>query len=135
MDWAVQEYPWICSQGTQACIQTGTFVIYYSTHPAYQPYLAPSDSMLFRKIKESLRGRKFSTNDYMWYILNELFCCFCRQTARALATVCGPRWVNVSYHFTPAISSASVHRLISIVSDWLSCNTTQNKEYNSWPYT
>ena len=32
-------------------------------HPAYSPYLAPSDFHLFGPIKEALRGRRLSCDD------------------------------------------------------------------------
>ena len=34
-------------------------------HPAYSPDLAPSDFHLFGPLKEALRGRRFSCDDYV----------------------------------------------------------------------
>lgn len=42
-------------------------------HPPYSPDLAPSDFQLFPKLKENLRGRKFSSNDAVMFAVNEWF--------------------------------------------------------------
>lgn len=42
-------------------------------HPPYSPDLAPSDYRLFPKLKEDLRGKKFSTNDEVMCAVNEWF--------------------------------------------------------------
>ena len=42
-------------------------------HPPYSPDLAPSDFHLFPKLKESLRGQRFQTDDDVMAAVNEWF--------------------------------------------------------------
>ena len=59
------------SQVAMAAIRDAGFEIL--DHPPYSPDLAPSDFHLFSKLKESLRGQRFQTDDDVMAAVNEWF--------------------------------------------------------------
>jgi histone-lysine N-methyltransferase SETMAR len=42
-------------------------------HPPFSPDLALSDYYLFPKLKKHLRGRRFSSNEYLKEVVEEFF--------------------------------------------------------------
>lgn len=55
---------------TAAIAQAGFQLV---DHPPYSPDLAPSDYRLFPKLKEQLRGKRFSTDNEVIYAVNQWF--------------------------------------------------------------
>ena len=68
-----------------AAISKGSFELL--DHPQCSPDLAPSDYRLFPKLKEQLRGKKFSSNNEVMLSVNQWFAGSCRNVGAPLGEV------------------------------------------------